>query len=260
VAYAVVLRIANLIEGLLDHQFAYYGTGESGAAEELQQWATIHAGVSARLGAREMLSAARELAQSADGNEVEAALRSSRTFDFVVDPACGARQPIVPTVVPTRPRSAPDDSAFTTPRPLALGPAMRRIELDAFSAVNGGDVARDGDTLLVTCAARQWAFSAHCELGPPTIRGRGIVRVSVEIVTGELAVAVLVQGSSTAFAAPEHLHGPTDDPVDLLFPVNSVEECGAIVLRSSAPGGVTTRARLIGVAIHAPAPDRFDVR
>jgi hypothetical protein len=136
---------------------------------------------------------------------------------------------------------------------------MLRVEPDAFSAVNGGDVTRDGDTLLVSCDPQQWAYSACCELGQPAIQGRGIVRVTVGIESGELAVAVLVKESSTAFAAPEHIHSPTDEPIDLLFPVDAVEDCGAIVLRSSAPGGVVTRARLLGAAIHAPAPDCFQL-
>lgn len=264
VAYAILLRIANLIEGRLDHQFAYYGTAESdvrGVAEEITQWATIYDRVATRLDAREMLAAALDLATSAARTEVEPGLRSSRTHDFVVDPAPGTSEPITPTALPSKHRShpVPDDSAFTAPRPLALGPAMRRIEPDAFSARNGGGVTVDGDSLLVSCDPQQWAYSAGCELGEPPILGRGIVRVMVGIDTGELGVAVLVKGSSTAFAAPEHIQGPTDGPIELLFPLAAVDECGTIVLRSSAPDGVVTRARVTDVAIHAPTSDRFQL-
>ena len=260
VAYAVVLRIANLIEELLDHQSAYYGTleeSESRVAEHAQ-WAAVYEAVAARLGAREMLSAALDLATRVDPSEVPPELRSSRTRDFVVDPAVGTTQPIVPTARPNpRPRStaAAISSTFTLPRRLRVGRRVLRVGPAAFYALNGGAVTRDGDTLLVCCDPQQWSYSASCELGDPVIRGRGILRVRVAIEAGELGVAVLAKGSSTAFAAPEHTHGPTDQPIELLFSLAAVEECGAIVLRSSAPDGVITRARLTEVAIHAPASE-----
>jgi len=264
VAYAILLRIANLIEERLDHQFAYYGMAELDegcVAEHLAQWVAIYERVATRLDAREMLSAALDLATRVDRIELEPELRSVRTRDFVVDPESGTSEPITPTALPSRSRSRPalDDSAFTVPSRLALGPKMLRVELDAFSALHRGDVARDGDELLVSCDPQQWAYSAACELGDASVVGRGIVRVTVAIETGELAVAVLVKGSSTAFAAPEHIQGPVEEPIELLFPVDAVEECGALVLRSSARDGVVTRARLTDVAIHAPASDWFQL-
>ena len=260
VAHAIVLKIANLIEERLDHQFAYYASVEldqQGVAEHLAQWGTIYDQVAAPLHAREMLSAALDLATRVEQTGFPPELRSSRTQDFVVDPTSGTSNPITPTALPSPPRSqpAPDGSAFAFPRRLELGPEMLRIKPDAFAALNGGEVTRDGDTLLVACDPQQWAYSAGCELGDAATQGRGVVRVTVAIETGELGVAVLVKGSSTDFAAPEHIHGPTDGPIELLAPVAALEECGSIVLRSSAPPGVITRARLMKVAIHALPSD-----
>ena len=260
VAYAIVLRIANLIEERLDHGSAYYATTElvDRRAAEQAQWAEVYDAVAARLGARDMLAVAFDLAARVDRRPVPQELRSSRTDDFVVDTESGTIQSIVPTTLPDpRPRStrAAGGPAFTLPRGPSVGARLAQLEPSSFTALNGGDVTPDGDTLLVRCDPRQWAYSATCELGDPPVRGPGIIRVTIAIDTGELGVAVLVKGSSTAFAAPEQNHGPTTEPIELLFPLPTVEEGGAIVLRSWAPDGVVTQARVTDASIHSPAAE-----
>lgn len=262
-ARAVLVRIANNIEDHLDLGLAY--CRNSGAA--LDQWWPVYEQVTTRLHYADMLAVLQSMREEVRNTRIPDGIRADAAGSYVVLPETGAIEPMIVRQLPPVDRTPvsggqrlpgiSDAGALPLHGRIAkigIGTVIKRIPLTAFAAQNSGSIDHNSGGLTVRTDPRQWAYSALVELDPPKgAYGPAVLRIRLQVESGELGIGLLLRGSSTEFVTPEQSQDRCEQPTELLFPFPALEEVGALVLRSWAPSGVVTVARIISVDIHRPA-------
>ncbi len=261
-ARAVLVRIANNIEDHLDVGLAYCRKSEAA----LDQWWPVYELITTRLHYVDMLTVLQSMREELRNTRIPDGIRGDAAGSYVVLPETGAIEPMVVRQLPPvdrtpvsggeQPAGISDAGApplHSRIAKIGLGAVIKRIPLTAFAAQNSGSIDHNSSGLTVRTDPRQWAYSALVDVDPPKgAYGPAILRIRLQVESGELGIGLLLRGSSTEFVTTEQSQDRCEQPTELLFPFPALEEVGALVLRSWAPSGVTV-ARIISVDIHRPA-------
>jgi hypothetical protein len=126
------------------------------------------------------------------------------------------------------------------------------VPIESVQPQNGGIVARTDGALTLTTPPQQWAFAAIARvIVPKEATGAAVVRVRVQVASGELGVAATPPSGASRLII-ERSAVSTRSAADVSLAVPDVRQIGYVVFRSWAPGRMPTRARILGIEVVQP--------